>query len=53
MCQYVLITYNKCITFIQDVNRETVCKGEGGYGNSILSVQFFYESKTVLKRKAH
>lgn len=53
MCQCRLINCKKCTTMVQDIDsRGDVCSGEEGiYGNSLLSCQFCYESKTTLQNK--
>lgn len=47
------INCNRHITLLQDVDSKSTvhCAGQRAYRNSVLSVQFCYEPKTVLKIK--
>ena len=51
MCQCRFFSCNKCTTPVKDVDSEEVVhvRGQGVCGNSIVSPQFCYESKTTLK----
>ena len=46
------INCNRHITLLQDVDSKSTvhCAGQRAYRNSVLSVQFCYEPKTVLKK---
>lgn len=53
MYQYWLMNCNKCTILMQDVNnRGGWGMNEGVHGNSVLSIQSFYKSKTTLKIKS-
>lgn len=47
---YQVLSCNKCMILIGDVNREIGCEG---HGNSVPSSQLFYKSKTILKNKVY
>ena len=52
MCQYGFISYNRCITLVQDIDQGKgyACWGQGGWEVSVPSSQFCCEPKTGIEK---